>query len=423
MRSVMPSREAICLLSSPRRPDGAPGPRAARGRTRPDAERLLARARGARQQAPGGSRVERRLAPRDRADAVEQGLGLGVLEQVADGAGLDGGVDPGVVGEGRQHQHLGAGLRRPRSRAWPRPRRAPASAGPSPRRRAGARGRGRPPRCRPCATPTTSRSSVDSMQARRAHGVRRRGRRRARRGSCWSGTSTLHDRARPGRGLDLHRAAVLAHEALRGAQAEVGASPSVARVEARPRRRRPPARGCSSSRRTVSDIRPARACRATLRTDSWASRHTSATADVGGVLVTADVDVDAARRLRPGRDEVLRRPRRDRRCAGRAGRSRRAGSAASACSPAASGRRPRARPTRRPALRAARVDSAIEDPARSWTTPSCRSRAIRRRSASEARTAASSRRSRSRAPRDRRRVSSSIRGRRRAAPARRGRRW
>ena len=73
---------------------------------------------------------------------------------------------------------------------------------------------------------------------------------------------------------------MLVHEALGRAQAEAvvgrhvaGSKPTPSSTTSSTRR--------SASWRTVSDIRSARAWRATLRTDSWATRQSSATAGRG----------------------------------------------------------------------------------------------------------------------------------------------
>ena len=80
-----PSRRAICLLARPWRTSDqhlalARGQVGGRGRRRtPGAEQLA-----------GGPRVDRRLAPGDGPDAAQHLVGLGVLEQVAHRAGVEG---------------------------------------------------------------------------------------------------------------------------------------------------------------------------------------------------------------------------------------------------------------------------------------------------------------------------------------------
>ena len=60
----------------------------------------------ARDQLLGRLRRQRRLAAGGGADARAQLVGLGVLEQVADRAGVERGQDAVAVGERRQHDHV-----------------------------------------------------------------------------------------------------------------------------------------------------------------------------------------------------------------------------------------------------------------------------------------------------------------------------
>src|SRR3954453_15090201 len=60
-----------------------------------------------------GFGVQRRLAARGGADAAQQLVGLGVLEQVPDRAGVDGIEDPAAVGERGEHHDAHAGGGRP----------------------------------------------------------------------------------------------------------------------------------------------------------------------------------------------------------------------------------------------------------------------------------------------------------------------
>ena len=59
------------------------------------------------QQLSSRARVDRRLAAADRADPGQHLLGVGVLEEVAQGTRVEGGHDPLRVGEGGQHQDVG----------------------------------------------------------------------------------------------------------------------------------------------------------------------------------------------------------------------------------------------------------------------------------------------------------------------------
>ena len=102
VRSEIPSRRAICLFASPcrtRRQHLA----LARGELRGGRRRRTPRA----EQLTGGSGVDRRLAPADRPDAPQHLVGVGVLEQIAQGAGVQRPDDPLGVGVRRQHEHVG----------------------------------------------------------------------------------------------------------------------------------------------------------------------------------------------------------------------------------------------------------------------------------------------------------------------------
>ena len=101
VRSVMPSRRAICLLARPSRTS------ASTSRSRGVRSRHVGRRPAGAEQLAGRPRVDRRLAAGHGADAVEDVVGLGVLEQVADRAGVERAHDPLGVGVRRQHQHVG----------------------------------------------------------------------------------------------------------------------------------------------------------------------------------------------------------------------------------------------------------------------------------------------------------------------------
>ena len=58
------------------------------------------------QQLPGGARVDRGLPAAHGPDPRDDVVGLGVLQQVADGTGVEGGDDPLGVRERGQHQHV-----------------------------------------------------------------------------------------------------------------------------------------------------------------------------------------------------------------------------------------------------------------------------------------------------------------------------
>ena len=102
VRSLMPSRRAICLLASPWRHEpqhlGLP-----RGEVR--GHRRTAPGTGG-EQLTGRAWVDRRLAAADGPDPGEDLVGVGVLEQVAHGAGVQGAHDALPVGERRQDEHL-----------------------------------------------------------------------------------------------------------------------------------------------------------------------------------------------------------------------------------------------------------------------------------------------------------------------------
>ena len=101
--SLISSRRAICLLGRP----SATSASTSRSRD----VRASSRIGGAlcRQHRACGARVERRLAASGRVDRVQQLPGLGVLQQVADRARIQGLGDPLAVHERRQHDHLHAG--------------------------------------------------------------------------------------------------------------------------------------------------------------------------------------------------------------------------------------------------------------------------------------------------------------------------
>ena len=389
VRSLMPSRRAICLFASPC-PHQPEHLGLARSQVAGRRRRRCARV----EQLPGRPRVDRRLPAAHRPDAVEDVLGLGVLEQVADRAGvqrgrrsarrrrttsapatsrrllgddLPGGLDPVHARHLQVHQHdVGLGLARP-----PRP----------PRRR---RRPCRPPRCPPA--PASSCSSPLRTIA-------------------WSSTSTTRIAVRhrrtssrtvvpaPGADRTSSRPPASRDQARAGRAARVRVGP-----RGRPGRSRPRRRGPSSAQPVAVD-------RATWTVRCRRARAAARCGPPPGPPAT------------PARP-----PRRTRRHAVHLDR----GASMPARPPARSGppeRRPASpsasqvgrvdlhqqRPQRRagwsrsdlaPVLeRAARsragggargpaADSANDVPARSWTTPSCRSRAIRRRSASEASAAA-----------------------------------
>ena len=104
VRSLIPSRRAICLLARPWR-TSAEHLGLARGELDTGGAAGV-RLRACLQQLAGRPGVQRRLAAGGGADAVEQVLRLGVLEQVADRAGVQGGHDPLPVGERREHDDL-----------------------------------------------------------------------------------------------------------------------------------------------------------------------------------------------------------------------------------------------------------------------------------------------------------------------------
>ena len=153
-------------------------------------------------------------------------------------------------------------------------------------------------------------------------------------------------------------------------------------------------RRCRSTR-PARDIR-ASACLTTLRSASCATRKKSASSlavsSTLGLDVEARLDARAPRSRRAGR----RAPPRGRRGAAPAGRSRRGGvrSWPIPCRVSAAALRSSPCRTEPARLRPPR-ESEYDTPARSCTTPSCRSRAIRRRSTSEASIARLSSRSRS----------------------------
>ena len=253
-----------------------------------------AAARGAARGAQHGARrlrVERRLAPRGGADAADQLVGLGVLEQVADGAGVERGEDASRsendvstttcarLGRSRiaarrldavevrhreVHQHdVGAGL-----------------GGDELTRLRAVGGRRRPPRCR--------RRSRAAARARRARGVvlgeqdadhvaaprRRRASRRPARSR--SGARRPPRRARSGE----ERAARSGPPCLDGA-----------RIEAAPVVRRRRAGHPSRSRRRSTLTAAAPACATTFRTASCADRGRSS-ASVVGLEPEVGVDVE-----------------------------------------------------------------------------------------------------------------------------------
>ena len=97
--SLMPSRAAICLFGSPSA-TRAPGPRARAADSSGGRAALGARAGSTRAARPSGASGD--SPSRGGADAAQQLVGLGVLEQVADGAGVERVEDALAVGEGRQ---------------------------------------------------------------------------------------------------------------------------------------------------------------------------------------------------------------------------------------------------------------------------------------------------------------------------------
>ena len=399
VRSLIPSRRAICLLASPCRTSSITSAPAGSGPDRrgrpcgPGAQQLRA-ARGWIGDSP-------RLTARMPGQHL---LRIGVLEQVAQGSRVQGGDDPlasrrrtsapgrrraarPTIGPGRLdpvdaghlqvHQHdVG-----PRSPAPPRP----------PRRR---RRPCRPPRCpgrRRAAAPGPARTTA------------------------WSSTTTTRIGSRSSRShVQSHRRAL---------------PRAVSHVERGRPRRRPgwPGRAARSARRAAGSARSKpRPSSATSRRDAAAAPRDAhvqpARAARGGWRCAPPPARPArpvrrsrrARRRRPSTETSSRAPgrrpvpsgprarRRARRRRARAGGSRPAASAAAAATRAASGRASRGCG---PAPRAWRRSAAVSEcsanavPARSWTTPSWRSRAIRRRSAADASTARTSSRSRSRAAR------------------------
>ena len=310
-----------------------------------------------------------------------------------------------VVGEGREHQ-------RPRCRV----------ASPTIARVASTPSRTGICRSITATSGRCSRAEVDGLGCRRARRRPPRGRRshsrrpvRPRRTTAWSSATTTRiirpappartivpdarARTRPPRWPPASRDEALAARAGRSGRP----SATVARVEADARRRRPRAPSRSSSRRDgqrhpVGVGRGGRRCGPTPARPATAARRRRSATPVGA----ADVDVDRRSRPPPAGRPGRRPRRRGRRCAGRAGRSRRAGTAGTACSPAGTGRRPRARRPRRgsSAWRRQRRE-------RAWTSrtgPARRRRGGRGRCAAARRPRrgrpASSRRSRSRAARD-----------------------
>ena len=121
-----------------------------------------------------------------------------VLEQVADRAGADGLAHLVVLGEARQHEHLGRRGGARGWRGWCRARAGPASRGRAARRRAPARARGRgPARRRPPRPRPRCRSRPRAPRARPR--ARSRGRRPAAHGSFASFVRILPPRAGPAR--------------------------------------------------------------------------------------------------------------------------------------------------------------------------------------------------------------------------------
>ena len=160
-----------------------------------------------------GAGVERGLAAGGRADALRDLVRGGVLEQVADRAGVHRAEDAGAVGERGQHQHAGR-----RCGGSPRCRRAPACRGPSGRRRARATPPARPPpprppRCRPARGPPARRSAARGRRARR------RGRRPPAPGSSPASMTTVVPV--PGRRAHLSVPPERADEVLEQRQADV----------------------------------------------------------------------------------------------------------------------------------------------------------------------------------------------------------
>ncbi len=359
------------------------------------------------EQLAGRPRVDRRLAPGDRPDPAEDVVGLGVLEQVADRAGVEGPDDALGVGVRRQHQHVGQLLRR-RSRGWRsrRPRRA--SGGPSAPRRAACARTTSMASAPSLAVPTTSRSSTPASSWSSPP-----------RSTAWSSTTTIvigsGSLARhrdptsirtvvpaPGADRTSSRPPSSCTRLGESPQAEAGRVPVRGRVEAdavvghdqapgdRPagaRRRRARWRARAGWRCAPPPGPPARPARPSRRAP--------------GRRRTTDTVVSMSRRGGRG-GEVGQRGRSARRRAGRAGGSRRAATAAPCRLVRSDCARPRAGPRAAWSGTAASRLTAVSEnavPARSCTTPSCRSRAIRRRSASEAVMDARSSRSRSRAVR------------------------
>ena len=402
VRSVMPSRRAICLLARP----CATSESTSRSRGLRSAAGAVPAARdGVGSRAPRDPGVEGHVALGGRAHRGEQGGGVGVLEQVADGAGVQRLPHPLLVGEAGEHDDAGAGqgaddLAGRLDAVHHRHRQVHQhDVG------RGLDGERRRPHAPSAACPHTVEvgDAVDEAGESGAHelvvvdeqhGVPRRGASphlQAPAGALGRGE---HARARRRRGRRRRPAG-----ARRSARAR--ASPAPGRRRSRRRRRPPRARTAPSAARE-RDVDAGRAGVAggvaqRLLRDLEHERRLVVVEGGHGVVVDADPDVDVAG-AQLGR-EVVEGRRRARCRRGSPGRCRRGASGGRRWPPrtaaAASSSETADSASPFSAARLAAPATTNEVAASSCTTPSCSVAAIRRRSASEASRAACSSCSRS----------------------------
>ena len=291
-------------------------------------------ARRAPQQLAGGPRVQRRLAAADRPDAGEQVLGVGVLEQVADRAGVERRDDPLAVGERRQHQHLGAEL----LGDDPPGRLDAVDAGHlqvhHARRRAAPRATTATRLRAVGGLPTTSMSSAPHEQLRQPgadDGVVVDEHHPDRSARVIASTSRRTVVPCPGPRIDVEPAAGLVRPGRASPRRpKVLPSPAVAAGRTRPRRRRPPARAGRPVAAT-DDVERRGAARAAARCGPPPGRPARPARTASSEASGDAVDLDRGRpspARRGRRDQVVERRGEPVGVAGRAGRSRPAATAA-----------------------------------------------------------------------------------------------